>query len=368
MKKITLMLVVPLAVQMVLLLACNARGQGNSTTDIFNKLREAMANLPPAHVYGMVVDQQETPVESAEVEVHWQEVNPLEPTNPSNRKTLIKTKPDGSWDFSAIRGVSVFVQGVDKDGYEFSNDRNPVLRSPEKVYLDRWTTKDNPVVIHLRKKGETTFLLKPRSHMVFFSDESSEYAFDLVQGKSIPRSAERRPEGFTPDLVISGKRTEPQGQWTFVVKTDGPGESGMLLEDTRQSQWEAPAEGYAPEAVIELTPQPLPYIPSKRMADKTVQVTLRTREPAVYGMVTFKLHAEDAAEKCRFDITGVLINPYGSRNFEYETGLDSHWQLGEQLTKEARSELLQKKCPAKPDFPQLIKEAKEKSERDKIRQ
>jgi hypothetical protein len=61
------------------------------------------------------------------------------------------------------------------------------------------------------------------------------------------------------------------------------------------------------------------------------------------------------------------INPYGSRNLEYESDLAGQWRLRKQLEREAKTNLLQNKRPSKPDLPKLVKEAKEKAEKGKNR-
>jgi hypothetical protein len=58
-------------------------------------------------------------------------------------------------------------------------------------------------------------------------------------------------------------------------------------------------------------------------------------------------------------------NPYGARSLEPNAELEPLWQLREQLTKEARAEIMDGKRPNKADLPKLVKEAKEKAGKDK---
>ncbi len=329
-------------------------GNEDGDKDVIEHTRSLLERLPPARVYGKVLDQNDVPVEGAAVDVHWKEANPLRPTRPFTKKTLVYTLADGTWKLSALRGGSVFVQSVSKVSYEFSHAYNPFLRSPERVYLDRWTTKENPVVIRLRKKGETTLLLRPRGHVLSFSGETMTYRINLVESVAKIITDDSTPDYDSADIVITGARIESPAGWVFTVEAIGT-DGGVLLEGAQSVRYEAPEEGYRAEEVVDVIPRPHPHIPTKLKVESKYRLNLRSRDSLMYSSVMLMFRAENDAQECRLEMYDIMINPYGSRNMEYEVALDKRWELEERLTNEAKAALMRGERPAVPDLPALIR-------------
>jgi len=147
---------------------------------------------------------------------------------------------------------------------------------------------------------------------------------------------------------------------TFVAPEGG----GVLLSD--KILYEAPAQGYQMEVSALFSDQNR----AKRLpfAEQRFWLFIKSNEPTIYSMLDVVFDgtvspANGIVPSIRFE---TVVNPYGERNFEEETELD--YTVRKQLETEARISLRESKRPSKPDLPELIKEAKEKAEKDKGKQ
>jgi hypothetical protein len=305
--------------------------------------------------YGRLVDQYGKPVEGATV------------TFPVGQATLLPKAPleirvvsDPKGEFAIdpnkeIKGSMFSVDSIEKDGYEmdFSTggrdfDRrrnNPHRFVPEKT---------KPVIFCIRKKElAPAFVLEER----FFELETRAVAsgcplgYDFVRRHRIKevQNLVYDGEAVFPDLQVKATFDTNNATWTAILS---PGNTNGGIIVSEQLLYEAPDSGYQTEYT---------FTPEDRKPLKAKYVYLKSRDPAIYTRYEIE-HVN--ANKEFFRLSGKSVtNPYGDRNLEQATDLP--YEVTKQLTDEAKAAFRQHKRPTKPDLPKLVKEAKDKAEKDK---
>jgi len=304
------------------------------------KLKDVFEQLQPMRIYGQVQDVEGTPVSDAEVSVSWQQATVLIGKADAGRFDTVKSGKDGRWEFVITKPHRAFVSDVCKDGYysykylKTSSARNLVARP---------TSQEDPVVTVLRKKGETTFLLQKEGYQLIrvFSPQSQMKALDLMAEKGDKNKA----EGYD-DLQVAVNYDETEGNWTVTYSATN-GTDGIIVGN--DLLYEAPGDGYQKEVVLNGPPWPR-------------YLYVRSRTPAIYSRLDLEHSIWKESEKHQgFRLSyKSWVNPYGSRNLEYDTDLDKEWRLADRLNDEAKAAHRQGKRPEKPDLKALIKADKEK--------
>lgn len=340
-------------------LAAAPQDQRVSTNPTPEEVRKAMDRIPPITVYGRVLDQEENPVPEAAIEMSWHTVKlGLGWGEDIVKSEWINSNKDGSFKWTVVKGFSPSIRQLRKMGYEFIPSMS--------AYFDPMTggdliigstTKEKPLLLYLRKKGETTFLLK-RDTM----------RLEMKLGGDVARFADilPGPDQSELDMRAAGKM-QGNRQIGFGAKVEyatndiayrltfvAPEGGAVLLSD--KILYEAPEQGYQTNVTVTISAKGN----EKRLflVKKPMWLFIKTAEPTVYARLDVDFDA--VTPSIRFKAT---INPYGERNFEEETELD--YSGRKQLDADARINLRQNKRPEKPDLPKLVKEAKEKAEKDK---
>lgn len=305
----------------------------------------------PVSIYGKVVDQNNAVVPNAEVDISWRE--PTLDLDLKVRSAKVKTDDQGTFTCGIEKGIMPIVRNISKDGYEFLFQQNPVVMLPMedqgKALAD--TSREKPIVLVMRKKGEMTFLLSKEGQLIRASAlETKKATLDILKQKGEELSMVQKYQ----DIAVEVAYSPTDRNWTVTYSATN-GTDGLIVGTNLL--YEAPQEGYQRQVVLNgpLWPKYL---------------YLRTRTPAIYSRLNLE-HSiwKESKTNEGFRVNyKAWINPYGSRNLEYESGLAEQWQLRKQLEREAKTDLLQNKRPLKPDLPKLIKDAKDKDDKDKSKQ
>ena len=195
--------------------------------------------------FGKVVDQDNKPVAGAKVHLEWNTMpDPIKaPAGTAYAET--SSAENGLFSLTGKRGKILGVN-VHKDGYypiengngtlnfEYANPSSPYYYEPD---------PNNPVVFHLRKKGEGAKLFSKRL-VVPFKTSSSQASVNLIQGLI-------KPDGvltITSDTAqhLRGGQAFP---WTISLSMS----EGGLVETAEQFAFQAPENGYASTAVMDMT-------------------------------------------------------------------------------------------------------------------
>jgi hypothetical protein len=159
---------------------------------------------------------------------------------------------------------------------------------------------NNPVIYHLRKKGESEpLVLLKQNHRV--ARDGTPLELDLLHGRPVPQ-ADLKVQCWTSD---QGKKSGEKYDWTCVISLPG----GGLLESTNEFDFTAPEVGYRPSYQIQM----LASEPDGWRNDVEKKLFFKTGN-GLYGRMTFAMIAGGD----HFCMIQSYINPSGSRNLEYD--------------------------------------------------
>ncbi len=309
------------------------------------KFKEIYDRLQPVHIYGKVVDQDGSAVVGADIRINWESADFLVGKRGGGGQTLLKSDGTGAWEFKIDKPHRAFVNEVIMPGYEYTTRYNQ--KSSVRNLVENRTTRDEPVVTVLRKKGETTFLIvDPSGNRIgnqlirVLSPDSQTKKLDLLSEKGAKPTVTENYE----DLEVAVNYEPITGKWTVTYSTINVTDGIVIGNDLL---YEAPSEGYQRRVVLDC-----PIWPR--------YLYLRSRTPAVYSRLDLEhsIWRESKTQEGLRISYKAWINPYGERNLEYEVELEKEWRLADRLEQDAKILLRQNKRPAVPDLQRLIKDAK----------
>lgn len=255
-------------------------------------------NVPLAF-YGLVVDQDSNALENVQVElgVTEQYVRPFL-TGVTGQTTRLQrqTGADGRFEVSGLKGHSVTVNSLSKEGYE-----PEFMRRDYGTYLAQGTAPDNPAVFKMWSTNLHEQLIAGDKSFVLIPD-GRRYAIDLIKGTIA--------EGDQGDLVAWIKRPEPVtwGQrydWSCEVMTP----DGGLLESQTPAMFSAPEAGYT--NLFAYHEQATVNGWGGATGDRRFYVRLRNGQ--MYGRMVACLYADYHGTKPAMIQLQYAINPSGSR-------------------------------------------------------
>lgn len=296
-------------------------------------------NVPaPIIIYGIVVDQNSAVVPNAEVDISWRE--PTLDLDLKVRSAKRNTDDQGAFTCAIAKGIMPIVRNVSKHGYEFLFQQNPVvlLSMEDQGKALAATSREEPIILVMRKKGEATFLLSKDGQLIRASSiETNVATLDLLKqkGEELPSALKYQ------DLAVEVVYDPTDQNWTVTYSATN-GTDGLIV--LTNLLYEAPQEGYQKQILLNGAPWPK-------------YLYLRSRAPAIYSRLELE-HSilKESKTNEAFRITyRAWINPYGSRNLEYESELAEQWQLRKQLEREAKAAFRQNRRPSKPDLQGFIK-------------
>jgi len=299
--------------------------------------------LKPMHIYGKVIDQNKNAVTGAEVKIGWESADFLMGNPDPGHVSWVTSDAVGAWEFRVEKPHRVFVLDARKLGYGY------VFTQESDINLvECKTTKNNPIIVQLRKQGEMTFLMHHEGARPIrvVSPHCQTNSFDILAEKLNKLNAKDYE-----DIQIALVYDQMSNAWSITCaatnRTDGIVAETNLL-------YEAPQEGYQKQIVFNDVAWPR-------------YLYLRSRNPAIYSRIELEYFVWKGG-----DTNQVLsinyqtwVNPYGERNLEYDADLNQEWRLADRLTEEAKAAHLKGKRPVKPDLPKLVKEAKEKIDKSR---
>lgn len=288
----------------------------------------------PITFYGKVVDQHGAAVEEAQVFARVRSSTGL-------TKLAFITDAEGRFEFADIPGRSLFVHAIAKKGYEYPRDDRNSRASSWHPSGQNAPVPDRraPVVFHIRRRGETTFLLRSQRQATFTRPAQTK-GFDLVQKRLLdldranPRVANKHYFDLRIQVVYSAEGDSYEV--TITVPSGGILQSSELL-------YEAPAEGYQSQyqLVVKVNDDERPTDPMKR----NLYLYTRSRSPLIYTGLTVGFYPTQRRLGMMYT---VWTNPYGERCLEYEPDIPARLYLD--LLKQARKALCAGSLPKKPDL------------------
>ncbi len=237
--------------------------------------------------YGKVTDQEALPIPGVEVEIGWTD---LSPSGSSTR--ALTTDGDGRFALIGEQGKALIVHSLKKAGYIEANATNrhsfeyaafwePTYHEPD---------SNNPVLFHMRKKGEPAPLVVSEGKFVLTFGTPSPIPMPQADGVASPLK-------FT--VFENDAKTR---KWRAQLSVEG----GGIIPALEEFPFEAPKEGY--QSSLELN-QDTPHPPGWQDLDEGGWFYIKT--PQGYGLL--KLRQIRGKKTLRYQ---VLLNSKGGTNLE----------------------------------------------------
>jgi hypothetical protein len=247
----------------------------------------------PINFYGKVVDESNNPVSGANIHFRWSE----KPAADGMRTADTESDAGGLFSLQGESGRSLTVW-FGKDGYYASQGGQKTFLyalGPDIISPDPY----NPIIFHLRKKGQGETLIKLKKNYRVARD-GTPLAIDLASGASAPsESGNFVVRCWTQD---AGKRSGERYDWRCVLTIPG----GGAVTNDDEFAFEAPEEGYVPTLEIAM---PADQPGWQDEVDLKFYYHLADGR---YGRMTFSMIA-GGQHFCMIDS---VLNPSGSRNLE----------------------------------------------------
>ena len=265
----------------------------------WNRMREADISFEwkmPINFYGVVRDQDETPIVGVKIEFTW---NDLSKEGTSKEETV--TDQVGEFRLIGKTGKGLGIR-MSKDGYYIPRDKSSGNRFSFE-YADFSTPnyyepdEGNPVVFHLRKKGAGEALLIGRIE-INTPANGAPVRVDFLNGGRVS------PEGQLEISAVTDTRQYPPRIFDWRATLSVPG--GGLLEYNDEFPFSAPEAGYLPQVQFSY---PATAPDWKRSVQKRYYIRFGT--PAKYGRVQIDLDGGRQLVFVRY-----WINPSGSPSLE----------------------------------------------------
>jgi hypothetical protein len=245
----------------------------------------------PIEFYGKVVDENTNPVQGATIQFQW--------SGRSDKVFTAATESDAAGLFSlhGKHGRSLDVSVGKKGYYSSRRDKTGFLYSlgPDIYSPEEW----NPVIFHLRKKGEGASLVGLKRNYRIPRD-GTPVSINLTTGATATsESGDFVVRCWTQD---AGKRSGEKYDWRCVVSIPG----GGAITNNDEFPFEAPEKGYVPSLEIAMPAN----VPDWR---DTVELKFYYHlANGLYGRMTFTMVAFNQ----HFCMIDSALNPTGSRNLE----------------------------------------------------
>ena len=250
----------------------------------------------PISFYGRVVDEVSRPIGDATILFQWSDLS-------SNGASEMKRKsdPEGNFSLTNVRGKGLTVR-VSKEGYyatatsrgdfEFANPAESTYYEPN---------PNNPVLFHLRSKGEGAGLIR-KSVEVALPGNGSSKGINLSTGK-VQLNGDINIQSFKP---WPPRPMVPHYDWKLTLSIP----DGGFVEAHEEFPFEAPETVYEPTFEINM---PASLGEAWRVGvEKTLYFAYGT--PKKYGRLNLRTSANS-----RYVFIDYFVNPSGSRNLEPKT-------------------------------------------------
>lgn len=241
----------------------------------------------PIEFYGKVVDQNEQPIPNVEVSLNWTDISPK-----GTSDAIKMTDADGKFSITGIQGKNFGVRSLKKDGYVEALKSNPHSFEYAGFWEPTYHEPDpnNPVIFHMKKKGESAPLV------------SFEGKFVLTFGTPSPIPMPHAAEAVSPVRVAVFENDAKTRKSRAQVSVDG----GGIMPALEEFPFEAPKEGY--QSSIDLN-QESPRSPGWQDMDEGGWFYIKTAQG--YGLL--KLRQMRGKRTLHYQ---VLLNSKGGTNLE----------------------------------------------------
>lgn len=262
--------------------------------------------------WGLVVDQDDKPLQGVEIAMHvrqWKLGFGLDANFP---KFTRQTDAHGQFSLLDTSGDGLTIDEVRAPGYRWSPEAQNGARSFAYYGSPLIFTPDarNPVVIRLWKaKGAAAIVYHDRIRDARLPVDGTHIRVDLMTGKKVEQGGHLELQLVRDPKDVWGNK---RNGFSWRTEISVPGGGLQWREDV--FGYEAPADGYVPTLVMGQEAND-PAWKSRIQG----QFYFRTAE-GYYGRIEFQQNTDSQPPPCGFYMT-CYLNPSGSRNLEYDSGL-----------------------------------------------
>lgn len=247
----------------------------------------------PINFYGRVLNANELPIAGAKVHFQWSDISD---SGASSTETV--SDASGRFELTGKQGNGLTVR-IAKDGYYTPRKIEPARFENARFWDVHYyePNPSDPVLFHLRKKGEGEHLVHQRVK-VRLSSPGVPTRFDLFNEGRIS------PQGQLEVAAVTNAERYPPRVYDWWATVAVP--AGGLLEFTEEFPFEAPEAGYVPRVEFKMPAAAPDWRPLLAK-----DYFIRFGNPPKYGRVEVNL---DGASQSV--ILEYWVNPSGSPNLE----------------------------------------------------
>jgi len=269
-----------------------------------------IANLAnrPIEFYGLVVDQDNTPINGAKVTLQIRAMKEATPGVIADLfdDIVVSSDSNGRFALTGTKGSVLTVKALEKKGYDPSRkSTNRSFRYWDNEEVRYKSYAGRPEVFRMWKKSGAEPLEHGNKFYGIVPDGRS-YSIDLLQHK-------KTEGGNAGDLKVSIQRPSEievgkKYNWSCIVEGIG---GGVIESDTEQ-MYLAPESGYKQRYEIKIL-----ALDSQWTEKEERQFYLKSRDGRVYARLEVEVLA-NYQDKAIFSVE-YYANPSGSRNLEYDS-------------------------------------------------
>ncbi len=278
-------------------------------------LRElAQKSNRPIHFYGLVLDQDNTPIPDVRITLSIRTAKEPLPGQIGDAfdYPVVTTDAWGQFAITDAKGALLSVKSLEKPGYE---------ASAKKINQAYWYWNDPHAVFHpdtekpevfrmWKKAGAERLVRKGIGHAIPY--DGTPTGFDLWAGKAVTSGGDLRVTLMRNPQQIKWGQTHYE--WTATIEAV----NGGIVESSDEQMYRAPVDGDASKFVVRMAADDQQWTDTK-----DVTAYLKLRDEKYYGRVELKFMVGADRKVTPFSIVSV-INPSGSQNLEYDSSQD--WQ------------------------------------------
>ena len=284
--------------------------------NFFSVVMGAYSTMAPIDFYGVLLDQDGNPV--ADAKVPYLIYKPL-----GISRYSCKTQADGRFEIHRGKGLMLDIEDISLKGYEYHENQNET-RFDYQTDMTKHHVPDkaNPVVFRIRRKNpERVYLYELGWVKMQVSRRTPVSSYDLANHTHGRHNQIQSGRGrIFCDLEMSGEFDEGTRQWTVTFTANG--ENAGLLPISDEKLYEAPADGYRKSVTMNLSEEE-DYTREHGKHGK-VYLYARLRDPGYYArfeIFILRSHSTSTSKGpdrwISFTVSGVFINPYGTRCLEH---------------------------------------------------
>jgi len=257
--------------------------------------------------YGKVIDQYWQPVVDAKVVMNYQNYNPAAFYSLGVTDVECPTDFEGNFALKDKNGSSVFIDSIEKKGYEWRRNSSTVRSFDYRKKIDESKMfkpdKNNPVVFQLYKKPEPGLLID-NGISGRVSEKELQFNINLLEGFKFPVDVQYNRKWQT-DFNLTVKKDVKKDNFILELKFQTDNGSFVL---NNNEPYIAPVEGYLPSITLILKPK------------DSLDANYYCKFPkGVFGTVYARLKLKVGVGATEMSLKADLYtNIEGKRNLEYD--------------------------------------------------